>query len=363
MGALMERPSSSWSKPSTTTAVEEALRGRQLCPELSPLASKLSCCPSVASSMMYRERSLGGASATMAYMRNTSIAAAQQLRRRRVVTVGDSVMQQWTNALLLDLAGSFRLTTGRSLRLPSGRWTKHEVPWPTLIQDNKYSATYCDATPSKLFNASALDAAAPHVAFFSLHTGICMHPPHSECCHGEAPPVRALVRFLQAFKPDIVVTNYGVHWHGQQTETEGSYRHDVAHLITALDHYGRGRDRVPLAVGMLETFPQHFPGPLGDGSFDTRDPRDGCAPLSLGKTGRNFTKGPLAMNRLLRQAVESRPSLHVNISVLPVFNAFASRYDAHHSQSDCTHLCYSALLWDAALLPFYKLVLETWGGP
>ena len=54
------------------------------------------------------------------------------------------------------------------------------------------------------------------------------------------------------------------------------------------------------------------------------------------------------------------------------FEALAQRHDVHQvpaigklgrpdSLSDCTHHCYSPLLWDPVLEPFYR-VFERWGG-
>ena len=84
------------------------------------------------------------------------------------------------------------------------------------------------------------------------------------------------------------------------------------------------------------------------------------------------TSGPMALNKLARQSVRSggfvrwRGKLTASVRWHQMsFTSLAGRPDAHaimgHKTgrtADCSHWCYSPLLWDSILLPLYRTLAE-----
>ena len=219
------------------------------------------------------------------------------------------------------------------------------------------------------------------MAFLSLRPDKI--PQGCQCdCHSPYPLASALARTLRHYRPDVVVMNYGVHWNGAQLPG-GAYISEVEAAMSALSTYaGAWRSEAPThtksAGGSLggsqpapllfwrETAPQHFDGcPRGDGAWSTyaahrrpgADPQ--CAETRWRESQQwtDLHEGAVALNRLVAHAAQAYP----HISMLPVFERFGPRHDAHHYAADCTHWCYSPFLWDAAIMPFYAaLVTARW---
>ena len=164
------------------------------------------------------------------------------------------------------------------------------------------------------------------------------------------------------------MANFGIHWHGPEGREPSPYADDVKHLLELMRGYAEMTD-LPLREGTAapllhyrETPPQHFESRNGGGSYDARimrgpTARAVCAPLRASTTN----VGPQSLNRIALAAVRALPGRSVRW--LPAFEALSSRSDAHTvERHDCTHWCYSPLLWDPVLAPFYEEVVEQFGG-
>lgn len=347
------------------------LDGRPLCPPDAPFANAPVCCAhATAVKAAYQH------ARALREMHSTARRAAELLRQKRVVVVGDSISQQWANALLLDLRGRGFLAnsswprTVSNLGLPPNTRPFH--------REHQASRMYCDGLPAISFRGVASSSSSstakqqvPTVQYFSLHTHTCGGT-HAGCCRGDAPPVQALAKFLRSRHPHIVVANYGVHWHGKQLPG-GEYYNDTARLLATLNEYAAERAKAKASAPLLllrETFPQHFDG----GSYDTgggsRRTWSGCTDVPYDQVQPGV--GPVAFNQLARAALRSSSQGALGGGGRPAavrfygraFRALVPRKEAHLEGPghDCTHWCYSPLLWDPVLAPFYEEVVEQFGG-
>lgn len=280
--------------------------------------------------------------------------AVKMLRGRRALVVGDSIAQQWANALLLDLHGRALLFP------PRGAW-RNAV---TNLGDDqaRWKRMYCGSEPTLLFNASAMSSSrshpAPIIAVAIMHEDSCrMAKIDKPCCIGAGPPLAYLQAVLRSLQPQIVVANYGVHWHGRQTSRAGTYARHITRLLDVLTNYSMQRrlqtGRRPLVV-LRETLPQHFQTAWGDGAWDGPEQTGDCGPIK----NRKPNAGPRTFNLLAERAVRMHPhGVHVEL-LKGEFDAMLPRHDAHHQSGDCTHFCYAPLLWEPALRPFYMALLR-----
>ena len=310
-------------------------------------------------------------------MHSTAQRAAKLLSHKRVLVVGDSVSQQWANALLLDLRGrgflpaapSWNDTVSNIGLVPASR---------PFFQQHLAQRMYCDGLPTMTFRGGTggrADSArgkvgAAHrwneskqhavhmVQQFSIHRAAC-NGHHAGCCQGSDPPLHALSKLLRSQQPHIVVANYGVHWHGEQLQGGEYYNHTAALLATLTEYAGeRARDKVSAPLLLLrETFPQHFRG----GSYDhtNREGGRGSGCVDVGYDPVRDGYGPAAFNQLAKAAVSASQAAGGAVRMYGrAFRALVPRRDAHPpAVLDCTHWCYSPLLWDPVLAPFYEEVV------
>lgn len=371
---------SAW-RVGTPKQVHAALDGRPLCPALLPFASmrteiqRTVCCPSGHDKLL-KDHGIGAEET-----HQQAHEANKLLLGRRILVVGDSLSVQWANALLVDLHGRGAMAGLDQLR---------EHAWKE--QDGR--RRYCDATPQYVFNGTAAAPQAPILALFPVAPDLCLLPGLLCCNDGIETQMAALTRFMNRFDPHIVVANFGIHWHGRQV-ADGTYSRDVGKLLVAMVAYGAERiqrSSQPLLL-YRETLPQHFPTLRRDGSFEGFYSENGsvCSCITAGRSCDSLSPevaassndaSPATLNCLATRVLSHGAGGSSNVSllsqmrlepqVLPQFDAFASRLDAHIGYSplgvrpqglrptalDCTHWCYSPLLWDAALGPFYRAVLK-----
>jgi hypothetical protein len=374
-----------WRRPLDDAELALRLVNRTLCPEQAPFqnhfvfAGKTGCCAADVARLVYdRCRDDQRAWETINRAHSAAAAGADALQRRRVLVVGDSMSQQWANALLLDLHARGRLVG-----------PENALVWNRTVTFFSRTRMACSGLPLYRFDARAISAAAPVVAVAPMIPELRNYPEFHRCLNASkqsatSPPLGYLTRVLQRLRPHVVVANYGLHWHGAQTQHVGSYSRDVTALVSTLAAYGTElaasptwHDAPPLTV-LLDTPPQHYVTPQGDGSFDTRErgrssPGSSCASHLNAAALQTTSHGPAAFNRLAQQAVldhhhgrAPRASNATSPIWLPAaFAPLLERPDAHAipdhtaemlSAVDCSHICYSPLLWDAQLAPFYCAV-------
>jgi len=361
--------------------VHAALNGRPLCPGLLPFASmqtehrRTTCCPSGHGTLL-KDHGIDAEE-----MHHQAREASKLLQGRRVLVVGDSLSVQWANALLVDLHGRGAMAGLDQLRAHA---------W----KEQHGRRRYCDATPQFMFNGTASAPQAPILALFHVASDACNKTGSLCCTDGIETQMAALTRFMAKFEPHIVVANFGIHWHGRQV-ADGTYSRDVRTLVLAMVDYGAERLRRSSQPLLLyrETLPQHFPNLRRDGSFEGFDSENGsvCSSIVLGRSCDSLSPevaasssdaSPATLNCLATRVLSDGAGSRANVDplsqmrlvpqLLPQLAAFAARLDAHMGYSplgvrreglrptalDCTHWCYSPLLWDAALGPFYRAVLN-----
>ena len=305
--------------------------------------------------------------------------AARALRQSKILVIGDSVVFQWFNALLLDLHGRGLLIGHRPAR---GNGTAAAATAPLLwtsymnppSKQRKRLSSSLAHEPSG-FCSDEIDVIlehpeAPHIGFHSLRPdriprGQC------ECCSSTSPLRGKLERVLASFHPDIVVLNHGVHYHDAVIGRGTSYAFEVEQAMHALTQYGERHARYmsPPLLLWLETLPQHFDTPERDGSYDSHQKCKACvARASLDfqgcsailSTHESVAYGPLAMNRYVRAVMATEANVSKYVRILRAFRPFRPRHDAHWGELkyDCTHYCYAPLLWDSVLHPFYEEVVH-----
>lgn len=366
--------------------VHAALDGRPLCPGLLPFASmqtehrRTTCCPS-AHGKLLKNRGVEAEE-----MRHQAREASKLLLGRRILVVGDSISVQWANALLVDLHGRGAMTGLDQLRAHAWR-------------EQHGHRRYCDATPQFMFNGTASAPQAPILALFPVAPDACNKTGSLCCTDGIETQMAALTRFMAKFEPHIVVANFGIHWHVRHV-TDGTYSRDVRTLVLAMVHYGAERVRRSSQPLLLyrETLPQHFPNLRRDGSFEGFVSENGsvCSSITLDRSCDSLSPEVAAssnaasaatLNCLAARVLSDGAGSRVNVDplsqmrrvpqLLPQLAALAARQDAHMgyfplgvrreglrpTALDCTHWCYSPLLWDAALGPFYRAVLNHYVGP
>jgi hypothetical protein len=150
---------------------------------------------------------------------------------------------------------------------------------------------------------------------------------------------------------DVAVLNFGMHYHAG--DALAAMLRAALSTLTVWQQAGEGR-RLAL---WRETSAQHFPGgSYAPGAESTRaGERCRCHALEQGRSRQDEANLNLAARRL-----ERRQAARSGVVIVPFFNITAVRYDMHRAQfcayndqrrlgrcCDCTHLCYTPLLWDA----------------
>ena len=387
-----------WQVVRDASMLNTMLGGRPLCPNAATFGHtivtgepnfSLSCCASNLSALQ--------ANACVKYqvLHAAASHAAWHLRRLRTLFIGDSLSEQFTHAMLQDLHGRGMLRGA----------SKHTVAWFDVDAnaDNvigQYRPFYrkvdfvhhrCHGVPLGTFWPDAPRArrdptsADRGVIMFHMAGRVCDPQQTAASCCDNGSSARGgqiplLANMLRVQRPVIVVANFGVHWHYEQLKG-GELSKATAALLGTLVAYGkeRARDRSALPPLLLfrETFPQHFPTPGGGYEsspghkwWDDAEAVDmaRCTPFRVGP---RVGFGPAAFNSVgLAEVRQLRnESAAVRVRMLPAFARYVRRSDAHvdcraiprkdcNIRPDCTHWCYSPLLWDAALAPFYDAVNE-----
>ena len=75
-----------------------------------------------------------------------------------------------------------------------------------------------------------------------------------------SPQLQVLGAVLTTFRPDVVMLNFGVHWHHSDIALRGKYRDDLDRALEALAtyHVSASSSHVPPLLLYRETLPQHF---------------------------------------------------------------------------------------------------------
>lgn len=298
---------------------------------------------------------------------------ASLLKGKNIVFFGDSVGNHWLNVMLLEAHGK-----DNSL-FPSNRSMWEQFYFKSFGPGNASYYQYEEELggcrfPVRTINMTSAWPNAPAIDLFSYPNDWC--PPkykktrYRQCCPGGRPrSVTGPISLqLDATRPDIVLAQMGVHWH-----TVPTFRAENAAMVSALGNYSAAN---PTALVLfLESLPQHFDSPAGDGSYDgfiSAKNRSNfhCPPLDASQIesdlllGDNSTSvGMHNINRIAKLHVEHTPGVQWLTSNS---HAFARRNDGHDGASDCcsrhadcTHFCYSPHLWRPAVEPFL-LAVENW---
>ena len=307
---------------------------------------------------------------------------AKGLQGKHILVVGDSQNQQWASALILDLQQRRKL--GESFPGTPTAATQLRTYWKPWVREVAKEAVICKGVPLFQFNARKVSSTAPLVSYLPLWRmahhplyGRCMVANYSRLTQAELlglpPPVHVLANVLKKLRPHIVVASYGIHWNlnGQsQAVAEGQYFEDVSTMLRTLTEYGvkaasrQDAEGKPPLLLMVDVPPQHYASPTRDGGFDAPGANHSapCRRISWSShaTLRAAPFGPAIYNRLGHAAV--RAAMPTSVRWLESsFEAFVQRPDAHvieghvlkDGRKDCSHNCYSPLLWDAVLSPFY----------
>ena len=167
-----------------------------------------------------------------------------------------------------------------------------------------------------------------------------------------------------------------------QLEDSDDYAQGLTALLDVLTDYSAhaaaaSPSRRPPLLVFRETFPQHFWTARGDGAYKEQErpinapylatldiEPSSCSSIvwSDGVRDEGLHDGPVAINRIARRVLRR----YRTVRVLPAYRSFAQRHDMHVKPGeaggrDCPHFCYSPLLWDPVLSPFYEAVVD-WAG-
>jgi len=158
---------------------------------------------------------------------------------------------------------------------------------------------------------------------------------------------------------DVVVVNYGLHYHGPPGAPERKleeYEHEMRGLFEQLDAFAQLPGR---AAVFRETSAQHF---IGTGSYagaEQSHPKAGtsCRCEAMGEAVL-WKNDITALNGVIHKLATEFP----HVRVLPFYNLTAPRFDMHEEQycgyeqmrsdpensgscCDCTHMCHTPQFW------------------
>jgi len=360
-----------WESHNATAALESE------CPSIWPLKNNgMGCCPKESGLLTYNKVSCQNDN-TMQQHEESLIRGASLLKGKRLLFVGDSVGHHWLNAMLLAAYSK------DSSLFPGNRSIWEESYYEKFSDEKSYyekdpEKGFC-GFPMKFVNMSSAWPDAPVITSF-LYPNLCCPPPYKkelyrQCCPGGKPISRTGPISLQLEKvmPDIVIVQMGVHWHQVQ-----EFRADHLEMLSAVANYSAAMsdaESSPLAL-FLESLPQHFDTPSGDGSYDdfhavqsTRVSFQ-CFPLNqslieadLLLKDNSTSVGMHNFNRMAKHSVKQTSGVQWLTSNSKVY---ADRNDGHKGatrccarHSDCTHFCYSPHLWQPAVEPFL-LAVDRW---
>lgn len=327
------------------------------CPTAWPLPfNQVGCCSAATGSIVYASKD--STSSWCGHGQQFRKSGASLLQGKRMFSIGDSVGHHWLNAMLLDAHKNRQLSL-----FPSNASTWSEFYNPSTSYYEYDERGFC-AFPFKTVDMSSAWASAPSIVSAVYPNDLC--PPsyktqlHKQCCPHNHPISRtgAISVKLNETKPNIVILQMGVHYH-----TVSSFQAALREMLMTLENYS-AMNVGPLVL-FLESLPQHFDSPDGDGSYDgfhSAANRSAwtCTPLNSSQIESDLRVGMHNFNQIARRAVEQTPGL----KWLPSNGeAFAFQHDGHAGatkccarHTDCTHYCYSPNLWQPAIDPFYVAV-------
>ena len=348
------------------------------CPSVWPVQGHgVGCCPKESGLLTYTSNNMlcHNNDSSQQY-EDRLIRGSSLLKEKRLLFVGDSVGHHWLNVMLLAAYSK------DSSLFPSNRsiWTE-SFNQPGYYEKDP-EKDFC-AFPMRSVNMSSVWPDAPVIASFLYPNEWCPPPYKKElyrqCCPGGNPISRTgPISFqLEEMRPNIVIVQMGVHWH-----TVPKFRADHSEMLSALANYSAAMtnsssdsESSPLVL-FLESLPQHFDAPAGDGSYDdfhavqaTRTPFQ-CFPLNqslieadLLLQDNSTSVGMHNFNRIAKKSVDQTPGVQWLTSNS---RAYARRNDGHNGatrccarHTDCTHFCYSPHLWQPAIDPFL-LAVDHW---
>jgi len=313
------------------------------------------------------------------------------LAGKKLLFVGDSVGQNWLNAMLLDANSRH---PGELLPLDPNNWKRY-------YQGNKHVAAKYNFNETKGFCEFPFETLGfstnrnyIQVTSANYPNYICPHPSHKELHQKCCPPNRfqynhqtsflvAPIAFeLQQNHYDIVILQMGAHYrtytlqHTNNAAVRTAAGAGLDELLPLFQTYAlRHRRSIVL---FLESLPQHFD--TFDGSYaalglTVNASRSECFPLGMNHKRQDKHKtGGLGVHRLnaiakeiLRHSNNNQWHNHNVRWLSSNAHAFDVRHDGHDNArnfpqfKDCTHYCYSPNLWQPAIDPFYKALADWFG--
>lgn len=153
---------------------------------------------------------------------------------------------------------------------------------------------------------------------------------------------------------DVAMFNYGLHYH-----SESNFRASMSDLFGLLQRWARDAPgRVPL---YREQSAQHFKGGAWKPGADRPPPGTPCACEQLSaRRALDHTESVLSNQNVVFNVAASELAAAHGVGIVPFFNLTAGRHDMHRrhfcsfsnqrktgSCCDCTHFCFTPLLWDS----------------
>ena len=248
------------------------------------------------------------------------------LANKTVIVMGDSVMEQFYNALQCMLQ-------------------KEQLNVPV---DADFQAAMQRTLPLWLRGARKMPPKLPQMARAGSDWRLRMRLLFERAVKFMAEDVDAALQTA-----DVLVVNWGLHYHEMS-----EYRRDLEHAMALFERFVTAKPG--RAVFIRETGAQHFRGtaPGSHGEWESRDvQRDSqctCAPIEDYHVNRQ--------NGVLRDVLAARPHPHPSVRLLPFYALTRPRWRWHFGNCtnrpngwggslccDCTHYCYSPAMWQAHL--------------
>ncbi|KAK3243201.1 hypothetical protein CYMTET_47157 [Cymbomonas tetramitiformis] len=259
---------------------------------------------------------------------------ASLLPGKIVAVIGDSVMQQWMDAI--DCESNRNGLKG------------HVPPWMQKILQGSGSTK-----PVTLKNPNTNDRSLDLHLFYR---GDRLFKPEE---------MASILNYT-----DILVFNFGLHYHDMIV-----YNEEMTKLAKQLDDW-IAEEPANRYVFFRETSAQHFQGMTGSGDYDSRDQfrnkstACGCVEIQTPDAQSAWWQDPEShkdgnvRNKAAHSIFGGRP----NTGIFKFFDATFPRYNMHHETllrtekmqiCDCTHMCYSPSFWTMVHQQFYEAVSET----
>ena len=246
-------------------------------------------------------------------------AARRLLEGRRIVLLGDSLMGQVGAALEIELL--------QGQAEADGAWDAPEY--------KRFDSTRSALSIAKACRLPVRAVQLPggvRLGLFSVH----LRPGMGDGMGAQW----ATVERALAGGADVVLANFGHHWHqGPHTKLYEAHVGRLAARLAAFRN-GSGFRRAML----LETLPQHFPSRDGSGDYDARTAMGPCEARATGDDE------PGWRNEVLRRVAAAHG--------VPVVRAHAALASLHrlHRTGECTHWCYARDLFSPLVEGVWRVV-------